>query len=98
MYQRDRVLPPLGYLLRKSYVGNGKYSLKSKDPRDKIWGLLGIASDAAELGISPDYSQSPCKPNVAYEAVTRALIRQGNIDILTYCRSREVQKPSWIPN
>src|ERR1051326_4959522 len=33
-------------------------AMECRDPRDRIFGLLGIARDATELGIEADYSKS----------------------------------------
>lgn len=86
-------LPLMDYL--KNYVWNGLGGLKASDPRDRIYALLGIAADADELGIYPDYSQDP---ELLYEKLARALIGQGHVDILTYCRSQKLKLPSWVPD
>jgi hypothetical protein len=70
-------------------LGNKKNSLKSYHPREKIYGLLEIASGVAELVISTDYSQLT---SAVYKAVARTLIGQENIEILTHYWSREVRK------
>ncbi|KAM7197138.1 hypothetical protein V8F33_005797, partial [Rhypophila sp. PSN 637] len=53
----------------------------SKDPRDRIYALLGLASDMNELGISPDYGLSV---DVVYTQAARAMMvsGQGSISLL----------------
>lgn len=77
---------PLLYHLKKSYVGVGPH-LKATYAKDRIFALLGISSDVEQLGIRPaeDYS---LPVHDLYTKVARALIHQGNIDILTLCRPK----------
>ena len=89
-------MQPLRELLHTSYVRSGAIGLQCKDPRDKIFGLLGIVSDAADLGVVSDYKKSA---EEVYEGVARALItKQGHIDILKWCRSRQCHPPTWVPD
>jgi hypothetical protein len=72
---------------------------QSTDPRDKIYGLLGLATDT--FGIQPDYRKSVCE---VYLDVARAYIDQTqNLDII--CQSqwplggaeeRRSDLPSWL--
>jgi hypothetical protein len=72
---------------------------QSTDPRDKIYGLLGLATD--NFGIQPDYRKSVCE---VYLDVARAYIdRTQNLDII--CQSqwplggaeeRRSDMPSWL--
>ncbi|RYP03650.1 hypothetical protein DL765_010435 [Monosporascus sp. GIB2] len=94
-YLRLGTKEPLFRLLRASYVRAGTGGLKCKDPRDKVYGLLGIAADVAELGITPDYSKTA---DEVFEQVALYLIRTGHPDILKWCRSRRVQPPTWVPD
>ncbi|KAJ2900630.1 hypothetical protein MKZ38_002289 [Zalerion maritima] len=87
--------PSLYYHLDRSFVRDGTSSLRSTNSSDKIFGLLGIARDAEELGIMPDYSKTA---EEVYETAARALIRQGHIDILKWCRTARGTLPSWVPN
>ena len=84
-------------LLRALYVASGTGDLQCKDPRDKIYGLLGMAADAAELGIMPDYLNLK-EPDEVFEQVARSLIRMGHLDILKWCRSRRLRPPTWVPD
>jgi hypothetical protein len=64
--------------------------------QDKIWGVSGIANDMKGMGLVPSYKISV---EQVYEATARALLRQGHIDILKWCRrSKELNLPSWVPN
>ena len=79
---------PLVYLLRNLR------SFGATDPRDKIFALLGVASDARALGLSPDYRKS-CEE--VYSEVALALIRSGHYDPLSLKDSSKqiVGLPSW---
>jgi hypothetical protein len=52
-----------------------------KDPRDRIYGLLGL-SDAVRLGVEADYEKNVGQ---AYTDVARRLIANGYTDILSWC-------------
>ncbi|KAH7127783.1 heterokaryon incompatibility protein-domain-containing protein [Dactylonectria estremocensis] len=82
-------------LLQQSYTRRTDRILHCKDPRDKIWGLSGIAKDMDELGLEVTYTRSMYD---VYEATTRALLLQGNIDMLTWARAGVTASPSWVPN
>ena len=74
--------------------------LEATDPRDKIFGLLGIASDCQELGIlgvKPDYTLS-CRD--VYTIATAALLKRGEMSILSWCQLPQSLKdlPSWVPD
>ena len=68
------------------------------DPRDHVYALLGMTSDAEELGILADYTK-PCAES--YTTIAAALLqRQSKLQILSRCRNPKVQKdlPSWVPD
>ncbi|RYP39736.1 hypothetical protein DL767_002117 [Monosporascus sp. MG133] len=94
-YLRLGTKPPLLQLLHAFYVRWSTDGLQCKDSRDKVYGLLGMAADIAELGIAPDYSKTPGE---VFEQVARSLIKRGHLDILKWCRSRRVQPPTWVPD
>ncbi|KAK3368022.1 heterokaryon incompatibility protein-domain-containing protein [Podospora didyma] len=95
-HQMSEEMQPLHELLHTSYVRSGVVGLQCGDPRDKIFGLLGIVSDGQDLGVVPDYSKTA---DEVYEMVARALItKQGRIDILKWCRSRRMDAPTWVPD
>ncbi|KAM0482238.1 hypothetical protein ACHAP7_004468 [Fusarium lateritium] len=87
---------PLHQLLQRSFLRPSMDVLQCRDPRDKIWGVSGIASDMQGMGLLPSYQISV---EQVYEATARALLRQGQIDILKWCRrSKDLNLPSWVPN
>jgi hypothetical protein len=106
MWETHRFSPyPLLALLRTTCIA-GLYSsrndiiLEATDPRDKIYGLLGLASDKDQLnefGIAPDYTRS-CQD--LYISVGAALLRQGHVSALSLAQFSKSQSglPSWVPN
>ncbi|ORX98424.1 heterokaryon incompatibility protein-domain-containing protein [Clohesyomyces aquaticus] len=70
------------------------------DPRDKIFGLLGLALDREDLrkyGLLPDYTLS-CQE--VYANAMKALVRQGHISILSHVQFPKTMEglPSWAPD
>lgn len=72
------------------------------DPRDKIYGLLGMASDATEIGIVPDYSISWQE---VYKRTAVKLIQNYHDPCLVAHQSlglslenEKVGLPSWAPD
>ena len=55
--------------------------LRSTDPRDKIYGLLGLASNAEQLKIAPDYSKSITE---AYTEAAAKILSLGKLELLQY--------------
>lgn len=82
--------PPLIYLLRKFR------SAESRLKVDRVYALLGIASDGGTLDITPDYGLTESQ---ALISVAHALLRNGYTDILSLCDStlRDQEIPSWVP-
>lgn len=99
--------PTLKAQLCQAFVVQGSTGgLDATDPRDRIYGFLGIASDATKLGmdpkIFPDYKETSTV-EVVYTKVARELIQHGHLDILTLCRprysgTRNSKLPSWVPD
>jgi hypothetical protein len=95
-YLQNGTLLSLYDLLHTAYSWSGGPGLGCGNSRDKIYGLLGIASDAAELGIVPDYSKTAKE---VFEEAARALIAgKGIVDVLKWCSAREGRPPSWVPD
>lgn len=97
--RQDEGPEPLYRLLHQSYVREGvRPPLACFMPEDKIWGLSGIAGDIAELGLEANYGVDSA--DKVYEDTSRALLKQGRIDILKWCRPREggLRSPSWVPD
>ncbi|KAK0508999.1 hypothetical protein JMJ35_008370 [Cladonia borealis] len=70
---------------------------QSTNPRDRIYGLLGLASDRQVLNIVPDYSITI---EECYRNVARVLLQHGHTDILSWCQHSKKLKdlPSWVPD
>lgn len=98
----------LAALLRATCVGShnlrlhGPHHMEATDPRDKIYALLGLASDREELknkGIIPNYSRS-CTYQDLYSCVMVVLIQAGYISLLSLCQHAGTSTglPSWVPH
>uniref|UniRef100_A0A0B7KM10 Heterokaryon incompatibility domain-containing protein n=1 Tax=Bionectria ochroleuca TaxID=29856 RepID=A0A0B7KM10_BIOOC len=98
----------LAALLRATCVGShnlsrhGPHHMEATDPRDKIYALLGLASDREELkdkGIIPNYSRS-CTYQDLYSSVMVVLIQAGYISLLSLCQHAGTSTglPSWVPD
>ncbi|KAJ9655286.1 Folylpolyglutamate synthetase [Neophaeococcomyces mojaviensis] len=76
--------------------------LKSTDPRDKIYGILSMVSEAYH--ISPDYRASMTPNRLFLLATIRSILVDDNLDILSdgqetnrsYTSQRAL--PSWVPD
>lgn len=89
---------PLIHILRASNSASvAGDNLESFNAVDRIFGMLGLASDADQLGIRPDYSKS-------YEAVytdaARAMLQHGHTDILVLSQfpKKLSTLPQWVPD
>ncbi|OBS25955.1 hypothetical protein FPOA_06487 [Fusarium poae] len=82
---------PLIYLLRTLRT------FQATDPRDRIFALLSFATDAAALGVKPDYQKSP---KDVYLETTKSLIGAFYFDILSFCGVDHHigGLPSWVPD
>ncbi len=69
--------------------------LRCTDPRDKIYGLLGIALDAEQLNIVPDYSKSVEK---VYTEAAAKILSLGKLELLQYVHPQNPNMPSWVPD
>jgi len=56
--------------------------LKASDERDKIFALLGLASDKDELQIRVEFSKDYSTRDI-YNGVSRALLTHGHIELLS---------------
>jgi len=70
---------------------------QATDPRDHVFALLGLASNARKLGIRPDYSLSVAD---YYTQVAKAFLCKGRIRLLWLCeyQDNKLNLPSWIPD
>jgi hypothetical protein len=71
-------------------------TLKATNPRDRIYGILGLAGDK-ELGIKVDYNM---KIHEVYTMTAEILLQHNYTDILSWCKFPKGQPelPSWVPN
>ncbi|KAK3392294.1 heterokaryon incompatibility protein [Sordaria brevicollis] len=67
----------LEHLLVENFVG--AIPLYATDKRDKVYGLLGLAGDAEELGIVPDYSPASTAAQVLTDTARAILERNQRI-------------------
>ena len=99
-YQKEIGSPePLIELLHRGCVvtSSAESNRQSTNPRDRIYGLLGLASDCQVLNIIPDYSITV---EECYKNVARVLLQHGHTDILSWCQhsKRLRDLPSWVPD
>ena len=90
-------------LLERCYViGSSPSNREATYPRDKIYGLLGLASDAEELKIVPNYGDVHSEIETAHilTDVTSKLLSSGYVDILAWCQwPKSIEHlPSWVPD
>ena len=69
--------------------------LRSTDPRDKIYSLLGIASNAEQLKIVPNYSKSV---EEVYTDAAAKILSLGKLELLHYVHPQNPNMPSWVPD
>jgi len=81
-------------LLRRIYVGR---DARATLPVDRVFSLLGLATDVPSLGIGVDYKRTAAQ---VLTDLARAIIQSGNLAILAYAQSpKDVpQLPSWVPD
>ncbi len=72
-------------------------SLKATDPRDRIYGILGLAPDKNVLDIRVDYKK---EVHEVYTEVAKALLAHNYTDILSWGHSSKslLDLPSWVPD
>jgi hypothetical protein len=74
------------------------WELKCSDPRDKVYGLLGLVSPSVSSKILPDYSLST--ETVHKDAFMLHLSHVQRLELLPYCHlgERRMKGPSWVPD
>ncbi|KAK0644447.1 heterokaryon incompatibility protein-domain-containing protein [Cercophora newfieldiana] len=91
----------LHVILRKLFVGR---ETRATEYRDRIYGVLGLAVDAEELGIVPDYTPGLETTARILTGVARAMVEKGGqVDnILCYSQAPKTREagplPSWVPD
>jgi hypothetical protein len=90
---------PLHRLLQAACSYNRRiHRLEATDPRDTVYALLGLSSDAEERGIYPDYTK-PCRQ--VFAEVSRIYMKlEGDPRFLSLCYFPKQQPdlPSWVPD
>jgi hypothetical protein len=81
-------------LLRHIYVGR---DARAKYAEDRVFSLLGLVTDADQLGVQVDYSRTAVQ---VLTDVARAIVRRGQLFILGYSQfPKDVPGlPSWVPD
>ncbi|KAI0533773.1 heterokaryon incompatibility protein-domain-containing protein [Xylaria digitata] len=71
--------------------------LKCSDPKDYVYGLLGLIEDAERYGLRADYTLSL---EDIYTSFATALIWSGNLSFLLrlWCPETDLTLPSWVPD
>ena len=70
---------------------------KATDPRDKVYALLGLVTEAVTDILVCDYSLD-CR-TVYLKVAEHCILHRGSLECLGYCNpSRDPQLPSWVPN
>ncbi|CAM6085744.1 unnamed protein product [Calypogeia fissa] len=90
---------PLKSLLHGWYTSDPVYefSMKATDPRDLVFALINLSSDAGELGIVPDYTKTPQE---VFIDAAKALLRPGDLSLLLSSQFPKCLSglPSWVPD
>ena len=75
-------------------------SLKCRDPRDRIYSLLGLSSDGEKLSIYPDYSAANTVERLFLYNTIRMLEEAADLSVLTQVVKYQHQQgfPSWALN
>jgi len=73
---------------------------ESTDPRDKVYGLLGLFPEGLRARIQPDYSRTASQDDVYRRLCEAVLMHTSRVDsMLSWCYFREESSlPSWIPD
>ena len=83
--------------LRLSSLLSARRSCLCTDPRDKVFALLGLASDAQ--GLSPDYYKSVAE---VYSETAKCILRtdKGTLSLLSEVKGLRLgsELPSWVPD
>lgn len=88
-------------ILRKMYV---QKEMDATDDRDRVFAVLGLASDSKQLGLKADYKVKDC--SVIYAKVAKALIqRAGGLEVLSWSQFPKTRGgdimtplPTWAPD
>jgi hypothetical protein len=78
-------------------VDESETRLEVTDPRDRIYGFLGLAKEADAFGIRPNYSNPVEK---VYTNAARVLLTSGKVDLLWFSQFPKSlgDLPTWAPD
>jgi Heterokaryon incompatibility protein (HET) len=83
---------------RSPFRHSGRHLVKASDPRDQIFGLVGLVqNDFHSLGLTIDYKKSW---EAVYTELAEKLLQNGQLDLLALCQpsdSENFNLPSWVP-
>ena len=70
----------------------------STDPRDHIYGLLGLSGDGHDMGLMPNYNLSV--QDIYKDLAVKHISTTRSLDIICGCRGNRnfVNLPSWVPD
>ena len=90
----------LARLLLGMYSGDDA-NTEASEPRDRIFALLGMASDhelLRDFGVIPDYRKSTTLSDI-YTRTAGAIVKSGDVDLLGWSNSSDCSSmPSWVPD
>lgn len=95
--ERNQKADLLEFLLSDFMAAPSRPFYMASDPRDMIFGLLGVAADTECLGLRPDYTQTVAE---VYTAATRAMVERCPHYSLDYCVFPKDMDdlPTWVPD
>lgn len=96
-HQRGEAMSLIEYLVADLRAAPGRPFYAASDPRDIIFGFLGVAAGTHVLGLRTDYSQTVAE---VYTAATRAMVKQCTAYRLEFCTFPKdtTDLPSWVPD
>lgn len=74
------------------------WASKATDPRDKIFGVIGLHNDNKTASLAPDYSLSVYEVYVGTFAYLLANLRHFEVLLNAAGTERQVSLPSWMPD
>jgi hypothetical protein len=91
----------LDTILQTSHGTSADGAIQATDPRDRIYGLLGMVREEDRRRIPVDYSPDMTVNKVLF-AVAKALLQDHGPDILSFCYRPSLPHandlPSWVPD
>ncbi|KAL0466862.1 heterokaryon incompatibility protein domain-containing protein [Neurospora intermedia] len=93
-------------------LGDHRVDILSTKFRDRVYGLLGLAADAEELDIRPDYSKSTTTAEVLTQTARSIVRTEGSVSVLRFSQfpkhhvedpdeaghCQPERLPSWVPD